>query len=34
MKPAAPSTPDDYWSIRFPTTQECIARGIHETKFG
>ncbi len=23
----APATPEHYWSISFPTTQECIERG-------
>ena len=23
----APPTPEHYWSIAFPTTQECIERG-------
>lgn len=26
-KYVAPSTPEHYWSIAFPTTQDCIDRG-------
>lgn len=28
----APPTPEHYWSIAFPTTQECIERGYGGVK--